>query len=111
MSKIINISAREILDIRGNPIIQADVYLTRDFFGSACSPSGASTGYRETLELRDNDMDRYFGKGVLTAVSDLAVATCEDHIKMDSLCPSGRVSKYNRLLRIKEQLKQRGELG
>lgn len=71
MSKIINIKAREVLDSRGNPTVQAEVYLQGGFFGSACAPSGASTGSREALELRDEDNPRYFGKGVLTAVANI----------------------------------------
>ena len=71
MSKIINIKAREILDSRGNPTVQADVYLQGGFMGSACAPSGASTGSREALELRDHDSNRYLGKGVLTAVANI----------------------------------------
>ena len=67
MSKIKRIVAREILDSRGNPTIEADVHLEDGSFGTACAPSGASTGTREALELRDNDSKRYVGKGVLRA--------------------------------------------
>ena len=67
MSKIKRIVAREILDSRGNPTIEADVHLEDGSFGTACAPSGASTGTREALELRDNDAKRYVGKGVLRA--------------------------------------------
>lgn len=69
MSKISNILAREVLDSRGNPTVQADVILASGAKGSACAPSGASTGSREALELRDQDPKRYGGKGVLKAVS------------------------------------------
>ena len=69
MSKIANVQAFEILDSRGNPTIQADVTLESGEVGSACAPSGASTGSREALELRDGDKNRYLGKGVLTAVA------------------------------------------
>ena len=68
MSKIKRIIAREILDSRGNPTVEADVILTSGQVGTACAPSGASTGSREALELRDGDMTRYHGKGVLKAV-------------------------------------------
>ncbi len=68
MSKIKRIIAREILDSRGNPTVEADVHLDDGSVGSACAPSGASTGTREALELRDNDRTRYLGKGVLKAV-------------------------------------------
>jgi len=63
------IKAREVLDSRGNPTVEADVFLTNGVSGSAIVPSGASTGQREALELRDGDKNRYLGKGVLKAVS------------------------------------------
>ena len=71
MSNISDIRAFEILDSRGNPTVQADVILDNGIVGTACSPSGASTGSREALELRDGDKDRYLGKGVLTAVNNI----------------------------------------
>ena len=71
MSTIKNIHAREILDSRGNPTIEVDVTLTNGVIGTACAPSGASTGSREALELRDKDPKRYLGKGVLTAVQNV----------------------------------------
>lgn len=67
MSKIVDIKAREVLDSRGNPTVEADVILFSGIMGSACAPSGASTGSREALELRDGDKSRYLGKGVLNA--------------------------------------------
>ncbi len=69
MSKIANIIGREILDSRGNPTVEAEVILECGTIGLACSPSGASTGSREALELRDGDKSRYLGKGVLKAVA------------------------------------------
>ena len=63
------IHAREVLDSRGNPTVEADVILDNGIFGRAIVPSGASTGQREALELRDNDKSRYLGKGVLNAVN------------------------------------------
>ena len=66
--KIQQIKAREILDSRGNPTVEADVILDNGTIGSAMVPSGASTGQREALELRDGDQSRYLGKGVLKAV-------------------------------------------
>jgi len=68
MSEISKIIAREILDSRGNPTVEADVFLTSGKVGTACAPSGASTGSKEALELRDGDKNRYHGKGVLKAV-------------------------------------------
>lgn len=71
MTKIADIKAREVLDSRGNPTVEADVILDNGMMGSACAPSGASTGSREALELRDGDKDRYLGKGVLNAVAGI----------------------------------------
>lgn len=68
MSKIVDIQALEVLDSRGNPTVQAEVILDDGARGTACAPSGASTGSREALELRDGDKARYLGKGVLKAV-------------------------------------------
>ncbi len=69
MSKISNIIGREILDSRGNPTVEADVILENGIIGRAAVPSGASTGQREAVELRDGDSARYLGKGVLNAVA------------------------------------------
>ncbi|MCV2883333.1 phosphopyruvate hydratase [Aestuariibacter sp. AA17] len=69
MAKISKIIGREVMDSRGNPTVEADVYLESGAWGRACAPSGASTGSREALELRDGDKARYLGKGVLKAVS------------------------------------------
>ncbi len=71
MTRIADIRAYEVLDSRGNPTVNADVILEDGSVGSACVPSGASTGTREALELRDGDADRYMGKGVLTAVGNI----------------------------------------
>lgn len=67
--KIHKINAREVLDSRGNPTVEADVTLNNGIVGRAIAPSGASTGQREALELRDGDKNRYLGKGVLNAVN------------------------------------------
>ncbi|MGR4069871.1 phosphopyruvate hydratase [Billgrantia sp. C5P2] len=69
MTKIVEIHALEVLDSRGNPTVQAEVRLESGAVGVACAPSGASTGSREALELRDGDKSRYLGKGVLKAVT------------------------------------------
>lgn len=71
MANIADIKAREVLDSRGNPTIEADVTLEGGAFGTACAPSGASTGSREALELRDGDKSRYLGKGVSKAVENV----------------------------------------
>ena len=68
MSEITHIQARQILDSRGNPTVEAEVYTEDGGFGRAAVPSGASTGIHEAAELRDNDPSLYLGKGVLEAV-------------------------------------------
>lgn len=71
MGSIANINAREILDSRGNPTVEVEVFTTNGIMGRAAVPSGASTGIHEAVELRDNDKDRYLGKGVLKAVQNV----------------------------------------
>ena len=71
MATIVDIKGREVLDSRGNPTVEADVLLDNGIIGSACAPSGASTGSREALELRDGDKSRYMGKGVLKAIANI----------------------------------------
>jgi enolase len=71
MSTIVGIHGREILDSRGNPTVEVEVFLEDGFFGRAAVPSGASTGIHEALELRDKDEKRYCGKGVLNAVNNV----------------------------------------
>lgn len=92
MSAIVDIHAREILDSRGNPTVEADVVLQSGAFGRAAVPSGASTGVHEAVELRDGDKKRYMGKGVEKAVANvndviydaLAGLEAEDQIEIDS---------------------------
>ncbi|MBN1948252.1 MAG: phosphopyruvate hydratase, partial [Candidatus Cloacimonetes bacterium] len=71
MSEITGVYAREILDSRGNPTVEVDVILETGYWGRAAVPSGASTGEFEAVELRDNDSNRYNGKGVLVAVNNV----------------------------------------
>ena len=71
MSEIYAIYGREILDSRGNPTVEVDVYLENGIRGRAAVPSGASTGEHEAVELRDGDTTRYLGKGVLKAVENV----------------------------------------
>src|ERR1039458_10337604 len=71
MTEIVEIKAREILDSRGNPTVEADVFLADGVMGRAAVPSGASTGEHEVVELRDGDKSRYMGKGVLKAVGNI----------------------------------------
>ena len=85
MSKIKNVYAREILDSRGNPTVEVEVTLDSGIVGTASVPSGASTGINEALELRDNDKNRYLGKGVLTAVNNVNTIIKDNIVRMDSL--------------------------
>lgn len=84
MSEIIDIYAREILDSRGNPTLECEVFLESGAFGRAAVPSGASTGEREALELRDGDKARYLGKGVLQAVDNVNEKIADELIGMDA---------------------------
>src|SRR4051812_33055884 len=85
MSAIVDVVAREILDSRGNPTVEADVLLESGVMGRAAVPSGASTGSREAIELRDGDRKRYGGKGVLKAVEHVNTELCEAIIGVDAI--------------------------
>ncbi|MGH8683711.1 MAG: phosphopyruvate hydratase [Nitrosospira sp.] len=85
MSAIVDVIAREILDSRGNPTIEADVLLESGVLGRAAVPSGASVGTREAVELRDGDAQRYFGKGVLKAVENVNTEIAEAIMGLDSM--------------------------
>ena len=85
MSSIVDIVAREILDSRGNPTVEADVLLESGVSGRAAVPSGASTGTREAIELRDGDKGRYGGKGVLKAVEHVNTEICESIVGLDAM--------------------------
>ncbi len=84
MSSIVDVVAREILDSRGNPTVEADVLLESGAMGRAAVPSGASTGQKEAIELRDGDKSRYLGKGVLKAVGNINTEVCEAIIGLDA---------------------------
>jgi len=84
MSAIVDVVAREILDSRGNPTIEADVVLESGVSGRAAVPSGASTGSKEAIELRDGDKARYFGKGVTKAVEHVNTEICEAVLGLDA---------------------------
>ena len=84
MSAIVDVIAREILDSRGNPTVEADVLLESGVMGRAAAPSGASTGSREAMELRDSDSARYLGKGVTKAVENVNTEICEAIIGVDA---------------------------
>lgn len=77
MSAIVDLIGREILDSRGNPTVECDVLLESGVMGRAAVPSGASTGSREAIELRDGDPDRYLGKGVLKAIEHINTEIAE----------------------------------
>ena len=84
MSSIVDVVAREILDSRGNPTVEADVLLESGVMGRAAVPSGASTGTREAIELRDGDASRYLGKGVMQAVENINTEISEAIIGLDA---------------------------
>lgn len=88
MTAIEQVTAREILDSRGNPTVEAEVTLASGIVGRAAVPSGASTGDNEALELRDNDKKRYGGKGVTKAVSNINTVIAKAVIGRDSLMQS-----------------------
>ena len=89
MSMITDVYAREILDSRGNPTVEVDVYLEDGAFGRAAVPSGASTGAFEAVELRDGDKERYLGKGTLTAVDNVNTLIAPGLIGLDATDQSG----------------------
>lgn len=97
MSEIVDIYAREILDSRGNPTLEVDVFLESGAFGRAAVPSGASTGEREALELRDGDTARYLGKGVLKAVDNVNNEIADELIGMDA---DDQVAIDNKMLEL-----------
>ena len=84
MSEIVDVYAREILDSRGNPTLEVEVFLESGSFGRAAVPSGASTGEREAMELRDGDKSRYLGKGVLKAIDNVNNVIAEEIIGMEA---------------------------
>jgi len=84
MTQIVDIRAREIIDSRGNPTVEVDVKLACGVIGRAAVPSGASTGTREALELRDNDKSRYLGKGVSKAVENVNTTIIQALVGMDA---------------------------
>src|ERR671938_717983 len=84
MSAIVDIIGREVIDSRGNPTIECDVLLESGVMGRAAVPSGASTGTREAVELRDGDKSRYGGKGVLKAVEHVNTEISEAIVGLDA---------------------------
>src|SRR3989338_6239427 len=84
MNKILSVKAREIIDSRGNPTVEVDVLTEKNIFGRAAVPSGASTGEHEAVELRDDDKNRYLGKGVLKAVENVNNIIAEELVGFDA---------------------------
>ncbi len=105
--EIIDIRAREILDSRGNPTVEAEVEVEGGHTGAACVPSGASTGSREALELRDKDPDRYLGKGVLQAVENINTRMRDALIGRDA---AGQV-EIDQFMLDMDGTENKGELG
>ena len=85
MSTIVDVFAREVLDSRGNPTVEVEVFLEDGTMGRAIVPSGASTGAHEAVELRDGDSKRYLGKGVLQAVDNVNMIIAPEVIGMELL--------------------------
>ncbi len=107
MLKITEVRAREILDSRGNPTVEADVMLEGGFSGRAAVPSGASTGTREAVELRDGDKSRYLGKGVLKAVANV---NGEIRASVEGMDASDQESLDRRLIEL-DGTPNKGRLG
>src|SRR5438874_12053921 len=83
-TKIVNVHARQVIDSRGNPTVEADVLLDGGALGRAAVPSGASTGEHEALELRDGDKSKYLGKGVLKAVANANTEIAKSDTGLDA---------------------------
>src|ERR1700704_4490432 len=94
-TKITRVHARQVIDSRGNPTVEADVSLTSGAVGRAAVPSGASTGEHEALELRDGDKSRYLGKGVLKAVANANTEIAKSIAGLDA--PAQRASHPKRI--------------
>nr|VFJ49418.1 MAG: enolase [Candidatus Kentron sp. FW]VFJ56986.1 MAG: enolase [Candidatus Kentron sp. FW]VFJ67245.1 MAG: enolase [Candidatus Kentron sp. FW] len=107
MAKIIDIKAREVIDSRGNPTVEADVILDSGAMGQAAVPSGASTGSREAVELRDGDKNRFLGKGVTKAVDNVHNVVKPALIGMD---PSSQVEIDNKMIDL-DGTDNKGKLG
>lgn len=107
MCQIVDVQAREILDSRGNPTVEVDVYLEDGTVGRAAVPSGASTGAYEAVELRDKDEKRYLGKGVLDAVNNVNVHICPEILGMNVF----NQAELDRLLIDLDGTENKGKLG
>ncbi len=107
MTRITGIQGREILDSRGNPTVEVDVYLASGVVGRAAVPSGASTGENEAVELRDDDQERYAGKGVSRAVSNVNEVIAQELLGLDAL----NQREIDSTMRVLDGTKTKGKLG
>src|SRR6184192_4980523 len=107
MNTIVDIRAREILDSRGNPTVEADVILAGGTVGRAIVPSGASTGEHEALELRDGDKKRYLGKGVIKAVNNVNTIIAPALLGQDATLQS----RIDQMMIGLDGTKNKGKLG
>jgi enolase len=107
MTRITAVQAREILDSRGNPTIEVDVYLDSGVMGRAAVPSGASTGEHEAVELRDGDKSRYLGKGVQQAVQNVNAVIAQELMGMDALDQRG----IDRTMMLLDGTRNKSKLG
>ncbi len=107
MSYIEEVYAREVLDSRGNPTVEVEVWLEDDIMGRAIVPSGASTGVHEAVELRDGDKNRYGGKGVQQAVENVNTLIASAVIGMDAMDQTG----LDRVLIALDGTSNKGKLG
>lgn len=107
MAKISSVKAREILDSRGNPTVEVEVQLDSQVVGRAAVPSGASTGTREAIELRDGDPARFHGKGVQTVVENVRSVIAPEIVGLDPL----EQRKIDRLLLDLDGTKNKSRLG
>ena len=107
MTRIVDIKAREIMDSRGNPTVEADVFVEGGVMGRAAVPSGASTGTREAVELRDGDKTRYLGKGVLKAVANANGEMRSALLGRDVARPGGPRPPHDRARRHRHQVAPR----
>ena len=106
MTEIIDVTAREILDSRGNPTVEVDIMVPYGIMGRAAVPSGASTGKREALELRDKRHKRYGGKGVSKAVANVKETIAPAILGMDT---SDQASLDHRLIELGRELSRYGQ--
>jgi enolase len=110
MPVINKVHAREILDSRGNPTIEVDVVLEDGTIGRAAVPSGASTGEREAVELRDGDKKRYLGKGVSKAVNNVNGVIAKKLTGMNSLDQTAIDETHDKIRQHKKQIKSSGQM-